>query len=46
MRSEEDLPSRSPDEDYPFGHLPFPSESEVNDPTIERRLQGPYIAGQ
>ena len=45
LRSEKDLPTSHPDTDYPAGYM-FPNETTVNDASIERPLQGPYIAGQ
>ena len=45
VRSEEDLPATHPDIDYPAG-TNFSSERDVNDPTRDSPLLGPYIAGQ
>ena len=45
LRSEKDLPTNHPDTDYPAGYM-FLNETTVNDASIERPLQGPYIAGQ
>jgi protein tyrosine phosphatase len=45
LRSEKDLPTSHPDTDYPAGYM-FPNETTVNDASIERPLQGPYIAAE
>ncbi|CAI7990187.1 Receptor-type tyrosine-protein phosphatase gamma, partial [Geodia barretti] len=45
LRSEKDLPTNHPDTDYPAGYM-FLNETTVNDASIERPLQGPYIAAE